>query len=69
MKKNPNHAKLARRYLCAPATSAPSERLFSAAGHTISKDRAAMNPEVAEALIFLHDAWDGAKEFLRNLKM
>jgi zinc finger BED domain-containing protein 1 (E3 SUMO-protein ligase ZBED1) len=47
---------LARRYLCIPATSAPSERLFSSAGMTISKRRASLNPDAADSLVFLHDA-------------
>ena len=47
----------ARHILCIPATSAPSERLFSHAGLTIAKDRANLDPEIAEDLIFLHDAW------------
>jgi zinc finger BED domain-containing protein 1 (E3 SUMO-protein ligase ZBED1) len=62
----PLHAKLARRYLCVPATSAPSERVFSSAGLTISKTRASLNPETADALIFLHDCWDLADEFVKN---
>lgn len=47
---------LARRILCIPASSAPSERLFSHAGLTIRDHRASLLPENAEALIFLHDA-------------
>jgi zinc finger BED domain-containing protein 1 (E3 SUMO-protein ligase ZBED1) len=50
-------SRLARRVLCIPATSAPSERVFSAAGLTIANRRAALNAENAAALIFLHDSW------------
>ena len=53
----PNLARLARRVLCIPATSAPSERLFSHAGLTIAKNRARLNPDFAEDLILLHDVW------------
>ena len=35
----PLHAKLARKILAVPATSAPTERLFSTAGLTITKER------------------------------
>ena len=51
----PNLSALAKKYLCRPATSAPAERLFSHAGLTISKKRAALKPENAQAIIFLHD--------------
>jgi zinc finger BED domain-containing protein 1 (E3 SUMO-protein ligase ZBED1) len=55
--KLPIMSKLARRVLCIPATSAPSERVFSAAGLTIAHRRASLNAENAAALIFLHDSW------------
>jgi hypothetical protein len=51
----PRLARLASKYLCMQATSASSERLFSAAGLTISKDRANLLPDNAAMLIFLHD--------------
>jgi hAT family C-terminal dimerisation region len=35
---------IARRLLCLPVTSAPSERVFSVAGLTISKNRTAVQP-------------------------
>jgi hAT family C-terminal dimerisation region len=53
---------LARRMLCVPATSAPTERVFSVAGLTISKCRASVLPRNASDLIFLHDSWLVAEE-------
>ena len=50
-------ALLARRILCIPSTSAPSERVFSTAGHPITKLRASLNSSNAADLIFLHDSW------------
>lgn len=44
-------ATLARQYLACPATSVPSERLFSSAGNIIDKKRASLLPENANALI------------------
>jgi hypothetical protein len=49
-------SEVALHLLCIPATSAPSERVFSVAGLTIAKDRARMAPQTANELIFLHDA-------------
>jgi hypothetical protein len=39
-----------------PATSDPSERVFSVAGLAIAKDQARIAPQTANELIFLHDA-------------
>ena len=63
---------IARRLLCVPATSAPSERVFSVAGLTISKCRTSVQPQHASELIFLHDSWPLAeiceKEFEEKKK-
>jgi len=51
-------SKLAAKILCIMATSAPSERLFSIAGITISNDRSRMLPEVSESAIVLRSNWE-----------
>uniref|UniRef100_G3PNR9 HAT C-terminal dimerisation domain-containing protein n=1 Tax=Gasterosteus aculeatus TaxID=69293 RepID=G3PNR9_GASAC len=50
----PALASLAKSFLCIPATSTPSERLFSAAGNIASKKRASLTPEHVNMLTFLH---------------
>jgi len=64
--KFPLVAALARRLLSIPATSAPSERLFSDAGITIANDRASLLPDVAASCIFLQDAWEWADAYLHT---
>lgn len=46
-----------------PATSAPSERSFSTAGHTMTDLRARLGPENLSALIFLQSNWDIVEKF------
>jgi len=65
-RKFPILSNLAKRFLCIPATSASSERLFSAAGLTIAKDRANLLPDNANLLLFLHENWDIANNYLRS---
>ena len=50
----PAVAELAKQYLCIPATSVPSERIFSTAGLTITQQRSSLKPENADMLIFLN---------------
>ncbi|CAM4672887.1 unnamed protein product [Leuciscus chuanchicus] len=44
---------VATSYLCAQASSTPSERVFSTAGNTLSQERSRLLPEKANMLIFL----------------
>lgn len=50
----PMLARLAKSYLCIPATATPSERLFSAAGNIASKKRASLSQEHVNILTVLH---------------
>ncbi len=61
--KFPLLAHLAHQLLCIPATSAPSERVFSNAGLTIAKDHARLTPQTANELVFLHDAVPAIRGF------
>lgn len=47
-------SKLARMYLCIPATSAPTERIFSLASRLISKARSQLDPETAGTIIYVN---------------
>ncbi|XP_060780514.1 E3 SUMO-protein ligase ZBED1-like [Neoarius graeffei] len=49
----PRVASLARKYLCIPATSAPSERAFSTGGNIVTCHRAVLKPENVDRLVFL----------------
>jgi len=51
----PSVAAVARRLLAIPATSVPSERLFSKAGDVISKKRNRLAPSKADRVVFLMD--------------
>ncbi|XP_057186575.1 E3 SUMO-protein ligase ZBED1 [Triplophysa rosa] len=50
----PHLAAVAQKFLCIPATSVPSERVFSASGHILSPLRAKLKPEKVNMLTFLH---------------
>lgn len=50
----PSLERIAKKYLSIPATSVPSERLFSTAGDIISAKRNRLDDESARMLIFLH---------------
>ncbi|XP_071786524.1 E3 SUMO-protein ligase ZBED1-like [Asterias amurensis] len=47
--------RMARKFLCIPATSVPSERLFSSAGNIVSAKRSCLLPSNVRYLTFLHD--------------
>ena len=53
--KFPTVAKLAKKYLSIPATSASSERIFSKARRIITGDRNRLAPEVAGTLFYIND--------------
>lgn len=44
----------ARKYLAIPATSAPSERVFSIAGNICNRRRASLSPDHLDSLVFLN---------------
>ena len=52
-KRLPLLVKCARKYLCIPATSVPSERAFSLAGYIVNQGRACLLPENVNILVFL----------------
>lgn len=59
---------VARKVLSIPATSAPSERVFSSAGLTISRSRASIEPANASELIFLHETMPEIEKYMKSHK-
>ncbi|KAF3840379.1 hypothetical protein F7725_019096 [Dissostichus mawsoni] len=51
---------------CCPATSTPSERLFSAAGTIVSKKRASLTKEHVDMLTFLHKTFKRKEKLPQN---
>ena len=49
-----NLATVARQVLCTPASSAASERAFSAAGITISQRRTTLDSDTVDNILFIH---------------
>lgn len=58
----PNIGALARSILAIPATSAPSERLLSSAGLTVTKKRNSLGGSKVSTLCFLEGSWELAEE-------
>ncbi|XP_019206021.1 zinc finger BED domain-containing protein 1-like [Oreochromis niloticus] len=49
----PHISRLARKYLCIPATSSASERLFSTGGNVVTCQRSSLKPASVNMLVFL----------------
>jgi hypothetical protein len=48
-------AQAARKYLCVTASSAPSERLFSASGNVVTNKRSSLDPINVDKIVYLHE--------------
>ncbi|XP_034490497.1 uncharacterized protein LOC117794119 [Drosophila innubila] len=49
---------IAKKYMCVPATSCASERMFSKAGQVVSDSRCALKPQIVNALLFINQNYD-----------
>jgi hypothetical protein len=61
-------SELAIRYLCVPATSAPSERVFSSAGLTIAKECSSLDPATANEHVFLHETLPAVERYNASIE-
>jgi hypothetical protein len=54
-KLTPRLSMLARVILALPATSAPSERIFTTAGLTVNAKRSSIAPSAVDKIVFVHE--------------
>ena len=57
---------MALKYMCVPATSAPSERVFSVASKILTKFRNRLDPDTAGSILFIHGSLTWYKKQLKN---
>ena len=61
----PKLARAAKRCLCIPATSMPSERIFSTAGYIVNKRRSSLLPDISVWLYRAVNYWlDSASNYV-----
>ena len=51
-------AKMAKKYLCVPGVSVPSERIFSKGGIIVDPFRSRLSPSHVNTLVFLSKTWN-----------
>ena len=57
---------MALKYMCVPATSAPSERVFSVASKILTKFRNRLDPDTAGSILFIHGSLNWYKNHIKN---
>ena len=60
----PRLSRMAKLYMSVPATSVPSERVFSTAGDILTASRATLSPQHVDQLIFLKKKFDWKGELI-----
>ena len=65
---SPELSQLAKEFLSIPATSAPSERVWSRAARVIRAKRARLDPDITARMMFAQENSDLIREYWNKLK-